>query len=471
MSLVDEGNALAGDKAAGAQAAVPACQCECERDRHLFCPGPKRILALDGGGVRGAITVAFLEQIETVLAERLGKPVQLADWFDLIGGTSTGAVIAGALALGYTTADIRNFYLELAPKVFKVSVWRLLRLKPKFDAEALRREIEYVVGKRTLDTADLNTGFCLISKRLDTGSPWIIANNPRNMYWDTKTGGRGHIGNRYYTLANLVRASTAAPFYFAPETLAIVEGENKGLFVDGGVTPHNNPSVMLFLMAILEAYKIRWTANPENLTIVSIGTGTHRGRVVPEELGMAWMLQMTYHALMSLMNDIQTFALTQMQYLGECLTPWWINSEIGALENERPPGGKMFRFMRYDVQLELPWIEKELGAEAETVLGRKLTQTDVTRWRSMDDPTIIEEIYKLAQIAAKKQVKAEHWLGDTSSWCNGRRPSAQTRTMVPREPEPPPAGYVIWQAIAKRASYVRSWLVRRVPGPPSSPKE
>jgi hypothetical protein len=43
--------------------------------------------------------------------------------------------------------------------------------------------------------------------------------------------------------------------------------------------------------------------------------------------------------------------------------------------------------------------------------------------------------------------------------------------MLPREPEPPPAGYVIWQAIAKRASYVRSWLVRRVPGPPSSPKE
>src|SRR5665213_1147960 len=152
MPLVDEGNAVAGDKAAGAQAAVPACQCQCERDRHLFCPGPKRILALDGGGVRGAITVAFLEQIETVLAERLGKPVQLADWFDLIGGTSTGAVIAGALALGYTTADIRNFYLELAPKVFKLSVWRLLRLKPKFDAEALRREIEYVVGKRTLDT-------------------------------------------------------------------------------------------------------------------------------------------------------------------------------------------------------------------------------------------------------------------------------------------------------------------------------
>src|ERR1700676_5020155 len=123
---------------------------ENERDRHLFCPGPKRILALDGGGVRGAIIVAFLEQIEKVLQERLGEPVHLADWFDLIGGTSTGAVIAGALALGYTTDDIKRFYFELPPKVFSRSLWRLLTLKPKFNAEALRREIERIVGARKL---------------------------------------------------------------------------------------------------------------------------------------------------------------------------------------------------------------------------------------------------------------------------------------------------------------------------------
>lgn len=474
MSLIEETRAPA-EKATATQAAAE-CQCECERDRHLFCPGPKRILALDGGGVRGAITVAFLEQIEKVLEARLGKPVQLADWFDLIGGTSTGAIIAGALSLGYTTADIRNFYLKLAPLVFKWSLWRLIRLKPKFDAEALRTQIAYVVGKRTLDTPDLNTGFCLISKRLDTGSPWIIANNPRNIYWDTKPDSEpnkkdGYIGNRHYELANLVRASTAAPFYFAPETLEIVTGERKGLFVDGGVTPHNNPSVLLFLMTILKAYKLNWTANPDNLTIVSIGTGTHRGRIVPEDLGMGWMLKMTYHALMSLMNDIQTFALMQMQYLGKCLTPWWINSEVGALEDETPASGKMFRFVRYDVKLELEWIEKELGAKADAVLGRQLTQTDVTRWRSMDDPTIIEEIYKLAQIAAEEQVKAEHWVGDVATWCSGRRPSAKSRTMESPKPEPTPAGYVIWQSIAKRASYVRSWLARRVPGQPPAPKE
>jgi len=449
----------------GSEAAeATVCRCLNERDRHLFCRGPKRILALDGGGVRGAITVAFLERIEQVLRERLGGPVHLANWFDLIGGTSTGAVIAGALALGYTTEDIRKFYLELAPKVFRRSfwIWRVLRGKSKFDAAALRKEIDRVVGTRTLGSRDLNTGFCLVSKRMDTGSPWVLANNPRAPYWKTKTGQGGYIGNKHYPLANLVRASTAAPFYFEPELMEIVKEEKPGLFIDGGVTPHNNPSLQLFLLAILKAYKIRWKATPEDLTIVSIGTGSHRERVMPEELGMGKTARLTYRALMSLMNDVQTFALTQMQYLGKCLTPWWIDSELEALEDEGPASGKMFGFLRYDLKLELPWIEKELGSEIEKEkwFGRRLTQTDIIRLRSMDDPTIIHDIYKLAQIAAEKQVKAEHWMGEAPSWCAGRRPAAKVRTMIPSEPEVPSIAFRAWYRMAKAFSYLRSALVR-----------
>jgi patatin-like phospholipase/acyl hydrolase len=76
------------------------------RDRHLFGAGPKRLLSLDGGGVRGVISVAFLERIEAILSAQAGENVRLGDWFDLIGGTSTGAIIATGLALGKTTADL-----------------------------------------------------------------------------------------------------------------------------------------------------------------------------------------------------------------------------------------------------------------------------------------------------------------------------------------------------------------------------
>src|SRR5262249_53013228 len=76
------------------------------RDRHLFGPGPKRILSLDGGGVRGALTVAFLMRLEEMLDARAGRKIRLGDHFDLIGGTSTGALIAGCLALGYRAEEI-----------------------------------------------------------------------------------------------------------------------------------------------------------------------------------------------------------------------------------------------------------------------------------------------------------------------------------------------------------------------------
>src|SRR6202451_4867415 len=111
--------------------ASPAIPLETERDRHLFGPGPKRLLALDGGGVRGALTVAFLERMESLLTKRYGKEVRLGDYFDFIGGTSTGAIIAGALALGYRTEQVKDFYVRLAPSAFKGSRWRLPLLRAK----------------------------------------------------------------------------------------------------------------------------------------------------------------------------------------------------------------------------------------------------------------------------------------------------------------------------------------------------
>jgi hypothetical protein len=201
------------------------------------------------------------------------------------------------------------------------------------------------------------------------------------------------------------------------------------LFVDGGVTPHNNPSLILLLMAILKPYRLCWPTGPDNLTVCSIGTGTCRDRLVPEELGMNRTAKIALHAMISLMNDVQTFIQMQMQFLGECLTPWWINSELGTLAGDGPPQGKLFRYMRYDVKLELPWIEENLGPEVKAAFGRSLGEVDVIRMRAMDDPTIVEDIYKLACLAAEKQVKAEHWLGDVPDWCdpNATSPASERR--------------------------------------------
>ena len=111
------------------------------RDRHLFGPGPKRILALSGGGVRGAVTVAFLKRIEQILDEKAGGPVRLGDYFDLIGGTSTGALIAGALAVGYRVDQITSFYTEHAGSVFQPRGGLQLRRNPPQSSNSHRSSL------------------------------------------------------------------------------------------------------------------------------------------------------------------------------------------------------------------------------------------------------------------------------------------------------------------------------------------
>ena len=75
--------------------------------------GPRKLLALDGGGIRGLITIEILAKIESILRERSRNPsLVLADYFDYIAGTSTGAVIGTLLALGKSIDEIRRIYLD-----------------------------------------------------------------------------------------------------------------------------------------------------------------------------------------------------------------------------------------------------------------------------------------------------------------------------------------------------------------------
>jgi uncharacterized protein len=368
------------------------------RDRHLFGPGPKRVLALDGGGVRGIISVAFLERIEALLAAREGRTVRLGDWFDFIGGTSTGSMIAAALALGRCAEDLRHFYFDRARAVFRRPFWRIKGLQAKFDGELLRHEIEREVGERTLDSEDLLTGLCIVTKRMDTGSPWIVANNPRAPYWETPAD-RSFIGNRHYRLANVLRASSAAPTYFDPELLPIIDGAPHGLFVDGGVTPHHNPALALFLMTRLEAYRLNWPTGPDRLLMISVGTGLSRIRLTAAEVGHISAV-LAIQALFGLIGDGAALVLALMQLLGECPAPWQINSEVGDLCRDSLPGGKLFRFLRYDAPLERTWLAEHLDLQ--------VSDADVLRVRHMDDHGMIPLAYEIGRRAAERQVKPEH---------------------------------------------------------------
>ena len=358
----------------------------------------KTILSLDGGGVRGAITVAFLERIEKIMGASPDNP--LARHIDLAGGTSTGAIIAGAVALGYSASDLRDFYLRLAPRVFRRAYLRLPGLQSKFDAAVLKQELIRVCGDRRLDTTDLQTGFALVMKRMDTGSAWIVANNPAGAYWNDPPDGSYH-GNRNYLLADLIRASTAAPHYFAPEPIQIIAGEPPGLFVDGGVTPHNNPALALLQLVTIPAHGYQWETGADKLRIISIGTGSFRQRLDPVKARRMTSVSLAINALKGMIHDSQTQVLALMQALGDSQTPWVINSEIGDLAGFTLPREPLFSFLRYDVILERSWLKNELDY--------KLTARQVAELQKMDNPGIISLAYEIGQAAAERFVDPAHF--------------------------------------------------------------
>jgi hypothetical protein len=230
---------------------------------------PHRMLALDGGGIRGLLTLGILQKIEKLVAERTNK--KLCDYFDYIAGTSTGAIIAAGLARGLTTSDLIDFYTSCGEHMFEASCV-LERIKYLYTADPLKAKLQDVFGHETnLEPDNLKCLLLAVTKNVTTDSPWPISSNPDAKYNDP---GRKDC-NLKIPLWQLVRASTAAPVYFPPEVLQWdpSDGSKTFVFADGGVTPYNNPAFLLFRMAIEPAYRLNWKKGEDQLLIVSVGTG------------------------------------------------------------------------------------------------------------------------------------------------------------------------------------------------------
>ncbi len=359
----------------------------------------KAILALDGGGVRGVVSIAFLERIEAILSEAAGRPVLLAEYFDLIGGTSTGAIIAAGLALGTPASEVKRYYFHLGPKVFRKSRLRLPGLAPVFDAAMLKQELLDSFGERTLESADLRTGLAVVAKRIDTASAWLLTNNPRAKFWNDPPD-QSFIGNRHFRLADVVRASAAAPHYFAPEAISIAEGQKPGLFVDGGVTTHNNPSLALLQIATIPAYGYSWPTGADDMLIVSVGTGIIERKTAPKAGSRLRTIQTALTALVGMIEEVSLQVLGLMQVLGRTDTPWRINSEVGDFGGFTISKQPMFTFQRYDIRFEARWLRDELGID--------VGASDLARMQQLGEAAMMPRSYEIAKAAAERFIKPEH---------------------------------------------------------------
>ena len=368
--------------------------------------GPKRILALDGGGLRGVLTLGMLREIETQLRARHGgdPAFRLSDYFDLMAGTSTGAIIAAALSLGMSVDEVHQHYLSLGNFVFKRSLLRWGALRAKFDAAKVKQALIGVLGERRMDSTDFCTGLLVVSKRLDTGSTWPITNNPKAQYFKAGTQATT-IANGEYLLWQVVRASTAAPYFFDPETLRIGRSAGglkavTGDFVDGGVSPANNPALQALMTATMDGYRLGWQTGEQQLLVVSVGTGKANA-----EVGHANLIEGTsaIHAVLSLkalMEDCADQVETLMQWLSHSPTARAIDREMGTVQPVLG-GQPLCSYLRYNVHLQSDWCAKNLG---EAISARALKALE-----AMDQPDNIPELDRVGRLAGRKLVKPEHF--------------------------------------------------------------
>jgi hypothetical protein len=224
-----------------------------------------------------------------------------------------------------------------------------------------------------------------------------LSNNPNAKY--NRSGLNGC--NLDIPLWQIVRASTAAPTFFPPEEVQV--GEQKFVFVDGGVTTYNNPAFILFLMATIEPYRLQWPVGEDKMLLVSIGTGTNanaNANLKPEEMNLL------YNAA-SIPSALMFAALNQQDMLcrvfSRCLAGDVMDSEIGdLLDSNGPVDPKLFTYMRYNA---------ELSREGLDALG--LTDIEPAHVQKLDSVEFMSELSRVGEAAARRSVRSEHFEGFT----------------------------------------------------------
>ncbi len=256
-----------------------------------------QILSLSGGGIRGAFVTSYLNELE----QKLGRPI--AQCFDLIAGTSTGGIIAAGLASGLTAEQMHDFYTRYGASIFTprknyqpqkaylklfypLVNWVFNRqtgnkldsaFRSRFCSHALQISFDEAFGDKTLGSV-ATTRLIMPAMNLTTGKPHAFRSRHLPI----------GVCDKDIKLSDAIIATTAAPTYFPHRQI----GENA--YIDGGMWA-SDPSMLAIAEAmqiqnINEKLKIGEVCSPEDISLLSVGTGTAQFSLSPpaEEAGLLY---------------------------------------------------------------------------------------------------------------------------------------------------------------------------------------
>ncbi len=291
-------------------------------DRRFF-----RILAIDGGGIRGVLPGMVVCKLEALLQEATGNPnARVGEFFDLIAGTSTGGILScvylcpgdkdesGKVRPKYSAQDAVDLYLKNGGEIFTRTLGRRIRtiggvIGAKYSAKPIEKYLNQYLGDVKLSDIQKLDNFadCLITNfDMTEGKPSFLTSFDVGR---AKISGKGLVPDFY--MKDVARSTSAAPTYFPPAWVAPIDSNEKRARVDGG-TFANNPT----LAALVEALKMDHDTKGEevsirNISILSIGTkgGTSKGYSYNKikGWGVAQWVQPVINVMMSGVSETTDF--------------------------------------------------------------------------------------------------------------------------------------------------------------------
>jgi uncharacterized protein len=250
---------------------------------------PFRILSLDGGGAKGFYSLGVLREIEAMV----DKPLHQA--FQLVFGTSTGAIIAALIALGFSVDEIHTLYRDHVPRIMQ-------RKSPSEKSKALAELAKEVFGDTLFDM--VKTGVGIVTTKWGFERPMIFKGSI--------TQAHGRMGTFVpgfgVTIADAVQASCSAYPFFDRKVVTTAAGDDVEL-VDGGYCA-NNPT----LYAIADATRALGR-DPTNLRVVSVGVGNYPEPKASFFSQMRWAKYLLSVQLLQKTLEINTQSMDQLRVI------------------------------------------------------------------------------------------------------------------------------------------------------------
>lgn len=224
----------------------------------------KKILSIDGGGMKGIVSAVVLRDLERKLREYSKNPdARLADYMDLIAGTSTGAILTGLYLFAndhggskFSAEEVLQLYIDQGEYIFKRRFGYPF-VGAKYTNRRLKQRLYEYFGDACI--ADLRRPCLMVA--YDMTKKQAVFFNTVSSRKDEK---------RNYSLVDAIMASTAAPTYFPPQPLTIGK-KRVNCLVDGGVVA-NNPA----MTALIESLKLPGNNKIEDTLLLSVGNLTNK---------------------------------------------------------------------------------------------------------------------------------------------------------------------------------------------------